>query len=255
MKILITGANGYIGKSLYNNLKDKYNVTAITRANFDLTNSLDTNLFFKNKHFDVVIHCAAAGGSRLKEDDEDITDQNLSMYYNLLNNKEYYTKFIHFGSGAEIYKPSEPYGFSKHIIAQSMLNELNFYNIRIYGVFDENELDTRFIKANIKRYINKQPIEIHQNKIMDFFYMKDLMLLVEYYILNNDLPKDIDCTYSYLCDLFSIATYINKLDDYQVDITLEKTDMGERYAGLFNSIPITWVGLKQGIQEVYNKLK
>jgi len=31
MKILITGTNGYIGKSLYNNLKDHYQVTPLTR--------------------------------------------------------------------------------------------------------------------------------------------------------------------------------------------------------------------------------
>ena len=39
MKILITGTNGYVGKSLYNALKDEYNVTGLTRNNFDLTDA------------------------------------------------------------------------------------------------------------------------------------------------------------------------------------------------------------------------
>ena len=47
MNILITGGNGYIAKSLYNALKDKYNVTSISRDNFDLTNSEATRIFFK----------------------------------------------------------------------------------------------------------------------------------------------------------------------------------------------------------------
>ena len=37
MKILITGGNGYIAKNLYNAFKDKYDVTSITRQDFDLT--------------------------------------------------------------------------------------------------------------------------------------------------------------------------------------------------------------------------
>ena len=88
-------------------------------------------------------------------------------------------KLISFGSGAEIGYPSDPYGLSKNIINRIIKEESNFFNIRIYGVFDENELDTRFIKNNIKRYINKQPLEIHENKYMDFFYMKDLITVTD----------------------------------------------------------------------------
>ena len=47
MKILITGTNGYIGKSLYNALKDKYEVTTITRQDFDLTAIQPMIEFFK----------------------------------------------------------------------------------------------------------------------------------------------------------------------------------------------------------------
>ena len=37
LKILITGGNGYVAKSLYNAYKDVYDVTSITRKDFDLT--------------------------------------------------------------------------------------------------------------------------------------------------------------------------------------------------------------------------
>ena len=87
MNILITGGNGYIAKSLFTALKDKYNVMSISRYDFDLTDREATNNFFKHRLFDVVIHCAVKGGSRLAEDNGNITDDNLSMYYNLLANK------------------------------------------------------------------------------------------------------------------------------------------------------------------------
>ena len=141
MKILITGTNGYIGKSLTKKLKDKYKIVALTRQLVDLTNYQDVHNFFKDKYFDVVIHCAVVGGSRLKEDTWNDLDTNLIMYYNLLQCRSHFNKFIHLGSGAEIFLKETPYGLSKHIIRKSVLEKNNFFNIRIFGVFDENELD------------------------------------------------------------------------------------------------------------------
>ena len=250
MKILITGGNGYIAKSLANKLD---NVTSITRKDFDLTDRHATNKWFEGKHFDVVIHTAVKGGSRLLVDGGNIFYENIQMFYNLLNNKHCFSKLIHFGSGAELNMPSDPYGLSKNIISRIIDNEDNFYNIRIYGVFDENELDTRFIKSNIKRYINKEPMEIHQDKLMDFFYMKDLIKLVEYFIYKNNLPKNIDCSYGTDNSLLEIAYIINSLSDYQVEIKVGE-DKGKDYIGDWNPLNIEWVGLEQGINETYKKL-
>jgi GDP-L-fucose synthase len=254
MKILITGANGYIGKSLYNALKDKHEITSITRQNFDLTNIQSMIEFFKDKYFDIVLHCAIAGGSRLKEDEWEVMNTNLSIYYNLLQCRTYYNKLINFGSGAETHAADAPYGLSKLVIRNSIINIPNFYNVRIFGVFDENELDTRFIKANIKRYIDKEPIQIHQNKLMDFFYMKDLVNIIKYYI-NNGGPKEIDCKYKKTFSLKQIADIINSLDGHKVNIENINTDLKDNYVGEFRDLGIEFIGLEQGIKEVYNKLK
>jgi nucleoside-diphosphate-sugar epimerase len=254
MRILITGGNGYIAKSLYNNLKDNYNITTITRQDFDLTDSSETTKFFSNNYFDVVIHTAVVGGSRLKPEDSSITDQNLQMYYNLLSCRKNYNKFIHFGSGAETHLHT-PYGWSKNIIYKSILEKENFYNLRIFGIFDENEWETRFIKTCIKKYINHEPMIIHQNKHMDFFYMKDLISLVNFYILNNDLPKEIDCVYYKTKTLHHITNIINELDKYQVEIKINESGLGKEYIGKFTDLGIKYVGLEEGIKIMYNKLK
>ncbi len=254
MKILITGANGYVGKSLHIALKDKYDVTAITRNECDLISPSLVNSYFSDKWFDVVLHCAVKGGSRLHKDDWDIMNTNLIMYYNLLTNKDHFNRFIHFGSGAELYMKDEPYGYSKDVICKSISIKDNYYNLRIFGAFDENELDTRFIKANIKRYINKEAIQVFEDKMMDFIYMKDLITIVEHYLNNNDLPKEIDCMYlgtkSYLSD---IARIINKLDDYKVPILTGKDTSS--YVGHYHPLNLDFIGLEQGIKETYNKLK
>ena len=253
MNILITGGNGYIDKSLSKNLD---NSISITRKDFDLTDRHATNKWFEGKYFDVVIHTAIKGGSRLLVDGGNIFYENIQMFYNLLNNKHCFSRFINFGSGAELGTPNNPYGLSKNIISRIIDNEPLFYNIRIYGVFDENELDTRFIKNNIKNYINKKPIEIHQNKLMDFFYMKDLIKLVKYYINvnHNYLPKHIDCSYSYHHSLDGIADIINNLSKHKVEIKT-KTPGHSRYIGKYTPIISDYIGLEQGIKETYKKIK
>lgn len=255
MTILITGGSGYIARSLYNAYKDIYDVTSITRKDFDLTDGEATIQWFRDGYYDVVIHCAVTGGSRLKGDTFEVMDKNLCMYYNLLQCQSHYNKFIHFGSGAELLQRDTPYGLSKYVIQQSILQRNRFYNIRIYGVFDENELDTRFVKSNIKRYINKEPMLI-QDKRMSFFYMQDLITLVDYHIQTSpsSLLKESSCAYVDSTTLLDIANIINELDEHKVSICTD-TQPGVDYESTLNApYGLNYIGLKQGIKKVYDNL-
>jgi GDP-L-fucose synthase len=255
VKILITGGNGYIAKSIANSLWDKYHIITPGREELDLLNSDSVDAFFEGKYFDVVIHTATVGGSRLKEEDETVSFYNLIMFYNLIRKKEQFNKLISFGSGAEFSKDYSPYGFSKKIINKLIHKHKNFYNLRIYAVFDEKEKDTRFIKSNIQRYINKEPMIVHQNKLMDFIYMKDLVSIIDFYILNEDLPIEIDCIYDQTRSLEAIAKQINQLSNYMVPVNIEIKGLGSPYIGEFNTLSLDYIGLEQGIKNVYNKLK
>ena len=256
MRILITGANGYIGKSLHTALKDKYDVTAISRNSFDLTDAVAMHKFFQSKqNFDLVLHCAVAGAANPRDINWNIADTNLIIYYNLLQHKDHFAKLIHFGSGAETHLSDTPYGYSKKVIAKSILNQDNFYNIKIFGIFDENELDTRFIKASLKRYIAKEPIQIHQDKVMDFFYMQDLVNVLEYYMSEENPPKEFDCAYNEFYSLKNIADIINTLDEYKVEINIEKEGRAMYKSNYRSVLPVNLIGLEEGIKQVYSKLK
>ena len=254
MDILITGGNGYIAKALYDNLKHKHNITTITRQNFDLCSYDATCEWFNERYFDIILHTAISGGSRLQQDDHLTADINVKMYENLLFNKNHFDKLISFGSGAEIFQKNTPYGLSKIKIADSIRNTDNFYNLRIFGVFDENELPTRFIKSNLTRYNNKEPMRIHTNKIMDFIYMQDLISTVEYYMTNSNLAKDINCCYEEKYTLKTIAHIINSLDTHKVPIITENETQLEFYCGDSGLPPIDIIGLHQGIQNTFRAL-
>ncbi len=262
IKILITGANGYVGKSLYNALKsnNKYNITLLTRKECDLTDFEQVYEFFKDKYFDVIIHTAVVGGSRLKEEDEQIYVQNIKMWYALKANNTSYGRFINFGSGAEL-NPTSPYAESKKDIRSGILKLDNFYNLRIFGVFDENEWETRFIKTCINNYIAKKPITIYQDRFFSFFYMEDLIILVKYYIDSNSslLDKKYNCVYPLTFTLGEIAEMVNRLDDYKVDVLVNNDEWGINYETSNYARDLTkdldMYGLPRGIRATYNKLK
>jgi nucleoside-diphosphate-sugar epimerase len=253
MKILITGSNGYIAKALIESLSSEHSIVCLSRAEADLTSLVELNNFFdKHPIFDAVIHTAITGGRRTKPEDGETIDQNIKMYYNLLENRNSFRRFISFGSGAELLALNTPYGISKRLIADSMKYKDKFTNIRIFGCFDHNEADNRFIKGNIIRYINKEPIQIYENKQMDFFFMEDLISLVKYCLAHENPPKEINCSYKEKHSLHQIAQIINQLGSHNVSI-FSNNSSGKDYIGEFN-LPISYLGLEKGIRSVYNKL-
>jgi GDP-L-fucose synthase len=258
MNILITGGNGFIGSSikLYLDSIDMKSIS-LSRKDFDLSCYESTKEWFvkNDQYFDVVIHTAIKGGSRLKEDDCDIIDNNLKMYYNLISNNKYFHKFINLSSGAEYSQYDKPYGLSKRTISESIKCKKNYFNLRIYSLFNENELNTRFIKNNIHNYILNQNITIFQNKLMDFMYMKDFLSIVHEYIINSNLPHQIDCVYNNKYSLSDIAKIINNLETQKVDIDILNTNLGEPYIGQYTDIGLKFIGTEQGINDTYSYMK
>ena len=253
MNVFITGANGYIAKSLIESLSSEHSIICLSRAEADLASLVELNKFFdKHPIFDAVIHTAITGGRRTKPEDSETIDQNIKMYYNLLENRNSFCRFISFGSGAELLALNTPYGISKRLIAESMKDKDKFTNIRIFGCFDHNEADNRFIKGNIIRYINKEPIQIYENKQMDFFFMEDLVSVVKYCLAQENPPKEINCSYKEKYSLYQIAEIINKLGNYNVLISSNNSS-GKDYIGEFN-LPVPYIGLEKGIRSVYDKL-
>lgn len=254
MRILLTGSNGYVAKSFHKRFNNQYEITCLNRNIIDLADTNKVDQFFnENEKFDFVLHTAIKGGNRLIQDSSEILDQNIQIYLNLIKNKQRYNKFINLGSGAEIYQKDTFYGLSKKVINESLKDKVNFFNIRIFGVFDENEENRRFIKNNIINYINKKNLIIHQDKKMDFFYMQDLLSLIDFYINSLNPPKEIDCTYENSYFLSEIANIINQLDLHKSNIIIQNNDNSSNYIGKYQKT-INFIGLTEGIKNTYKKI-
>ena len=209
MKILITGSNGYIGRALQKHYAG-HDLTLLHRQTCDLLSDRKIDMFFQDDCFyDIVIHCAASGGSRLVKDSPDALTNNLKMFLNLYKYKEQFGKFIHFGSGAQYHAPGTYYGLSKRIIADLCKTDDKFFNIVVYGLFDKNEIETRFIKSCINKCKEGKPIIVHKNKQMDFFHMEDLMILIDKIISHDDqITREFQAVYWETFDLCQIARIV-----------------------------------------------
>jgi len=258
MKILITGGNGYIATNIKPYLSGLYDVDNITRNDVNLLDTESVNSFFADKFYDVVIHTAIKGGSRLVEDSPSIVYDNILMLDNIISNRSHYKRLINLGSGAEILYPKTPYGMSKRAILNTINSLEEHFTLRIFAIFNENELDTRFIKSNILKYINKQDLEIHQNKYMDFFSITDFIKVIKMYIEVEDkyLDKEFDCCYSKKSNLVDIANIINNLDSYKVNLNIGDISLGSNYTGNYAyRYDLNYRGLKKSIEDMFNILK
>ena len=253
-KILITGKSGYIATQLKKYFCNKYEITTIGREDFCIEDEQECEKFFNKSYYDAVIHTAIVGGSRFYPDGMDCLKSNINIFLNILNNKNNFGKLINFGSGAQFNLIPKYYGLSKKLINSFIKENSNFYDLRIYGVFNENEIDTRFIKGSILSNLEKEKISIFNNKMMDYIYMDDLCSLVEYYIEENNPAKEIDCCYKNKVTLYNIAQFINSISDFQSKIELQSHSY-DHYIGPQKNLPIETLGLEEGIKRTFEKIK
>jgi nucleoside-diphosphate-sugar epimerase len=277
MRILITGANGFIGRNLAKLLDANNIIETVSRKELDLLDSEKVKEFFNGKHYNLVIHTAVEGGRRTIPDGEEMVYRNVLMIYNLLDNQDSFDRIITFGSGAELDRryninletdtnrryPIDFYGMSKSIINKLCKVEPKLYNFRIFNCFSSDESPDRMIRGNVEKYLRKEPMTLFSNRLMDFFYIEDLALLIEYFMRTPPFQhKVINCSYENHVHLKDVLNIINSLGEYEVPIIDKMDDSANKinvtpidYIGVSPNLPLDFLGLRNGIQKTYEKLK
>ncbi len=278
MKILITGGNGYISKSISEKLRNiGHIVISPSRQEMNVTNFSDVNLFIEKHKPDVVIHAASKGGYRDVPDTHEVFLENTMMFETLIKAIPSNIPIIFYTSGADFDRrneikeiiesdvvnrwPVDPYGLSKNLIVRRILqgNHKNISILRIFAAFNEDEKNTRFIKKSILNIKEGLPITIHQNREIDFFYIDDLVTVTDY-LLNKLLNNQFHINISYInkTTLLDVSKIICKYTSHlNPKITILNEEEGVSYSGYgqkLNSFSLPLIGLEEGISRTVKKL-
>jgi GDP-L-fucose synthase len=208
MRILITGGDGFVGGYLKNYLGRRHQVLAPGRSLFDLTNLHSVNSFFDNNTIDVVIHCALIGRNNINGVDDQLAIGNMNMFANLYRNRHRFSKLINMGTGNEFditlsndnalestlfeRMPVSSYAYAKNIIARLIADTDNMYNLRLFGVFGNNENNTRFFK---RLKLSTDTFHIFQDNYFDFLWVEDLCTIVDSVVTETWHWRDVNCVY------------------------------------------------------------
>lgn len=174
-KVCVLGANGFVGKNLIRGME----WVGVSRKDLDLTDQDAVEKYFKTHEYDVVVHCAVVGGSRLKKDEGEVIYKNLLMFENVV--RVFKGKLLYFSSGAAVRgnPPIDPYGLSKWIIDKRIQTIDNAYSLRIWGCYGPGELPTRFsavckekghVVIDKDRYFDFVDIEYVKKVVFDYVY-------------------------------------------------------------------------------------
>lgn len=264
MKVLFTGHRGFLGREIIPEINKSFEICYYQD---DLRDFSQLSQFVRNQKVDKVIHAAVRGGRRNRIDTHLDLVENLISSINVLKLQ---LPTISFCSG-KIYGwqnsienkseidvegifPEDFYGQFKYIFRNLDVNEEKIKLLRFFNVFGISESNERFMKANIARYAKKEKMLIHQDFIMDFFYVKDSVPIISDWLIDLEIPKETNLVYSQKRKLSEICLMINELDTHKVEVCVENKNLGKNYYGNgqnFSKLGYKAAGLEAGIRIMY----
>ena len=246
MKILLTGASGFIGRHIQEAWKDRYDLYTPSHQDLDLLDDERVESYLADGRFDVIIHTANMNNVRYQLTDAQVLDGNLCMFFNLERCRSLYGKMYYFGSGAEYdmrhyiprmpesyfgaHIPRDPYGFSKYIMSKQAVG--NIYDLRLFGVFGKNEeWKRRFISNMIYLNLTEQVMQMNQNMYFDYLYIDDLISILEWFLTHEPLHHHYNVCSGRRIELLSLAHLVIEETGKQGEIATRQNGLKPEYTG------------------------
>jgi GDP-L-fucose synthase len=258
-KLLITGASGFIGKNLAQQLKNSYTLLCPNSKQLNLLDSDHVSNYILSQKVELVVHSATHSATITSDKPKtEVFYNNVRMFMNLASLNTKYRRMVYFGSVAEYHKelvppnvdetyfgthiPETQYGFSKYMMAEYCSDNKNVIDLRIFGCFGPHEdYRIRFISNSIVRVLCGKDIHIKQNRVMDYLYVGDLGNIIDLFLQKDHLiyPHYNVCTGKGVL-LSDIAKLILKYMNSKNKIVIEEKQKGRDLTG--NNLRLMGVG-------------
>ncbi|OEJ69568.1 NAD-dependent epimerase/dehydratase family protein [Magnetovibrio blakemorei] len=279
MNILITGAEGFVGKNLVENFQsDGYSVLHPTVQELDLTCSQSVSAYLNEHAVDVIVHSATTL-RRGTSYPADVCENNLRMFFNLVRAKRFSTKLINFGSGSEYSRkywyakmpetffdrhvPDDSHSFSKYVISKYIesCDVGEMVTLRIFGIFGKYEdYKYKFLSNSISKNLMNIDIVINQNVVYDYIYIEDFYRVVRHFVENNSHYKSYNVTPIEPINLIEIANLVNEVSDHIVPVVVLNDGVGVNYSGhnarlMSELTDFSFMSYKDAIADLYSYYK
>lgn len=247
MKILVTGASGFIGRNLVEYLSERYEVLSPDRTELNLLEENSVDTYFRHHTVDVVIHAAGKPGHRNAADPSGVFYADTRMYFNLVRNREYFGKLLITGSGGiydqRCYRPNmkeedwslnipvDEHGFFRYVTAHHIRTMPGVVDLRLFGIFGKYEdYAIRFISNAICKAIFDLPITIRQNRRFDYLYIDDFCRVVCRFLSCKPRHHEYNVTPGSPLELLDLARRVVTYAGRDVPIIVTKEGMGMEYS-------------------------
>ena len=274
MKILVTGASGFIGRNIVEYLSSRnHSVLLPTHHELDLMDEHSVRKYLANQGIDVVIHGAVKPAQRTAVDHSQILYHNTKMLFNIIRNSDYFNRLLFMSSGAvydmehyvpkmpetyfDTFVPKDEYGFSKYLSAKCIEQVENIVELRLFGIFGKyEEYAIRFISNAICKTIFDLPISMKQNRQFDYLYISDFGQILDYFIHEDARYCAYNVTPDHAINLYSIAEKVLEISGKKLPIVVNKSGMAMEYSGnnqrLHEEIDLVFTPLDDAIKELYS---
>jgi len=248
LKVLITGASGFIGRNLVERFREAHKLEAPRRAELDLLDAAAVREYLERRHFDVVIHAATERSNRLVTGAPELLERNCRMFFNVSRNAHAFGRML-FLSSAAVYDrgrvpplvreeafdervPDEPYGFSKYICAKAIAAMERVYELRLFAVFGPGEdWRVRFISNACCRAVWDLPVTLRQNAIFDYLDVDDLGRIVELFFGGSFRHRQYNVCTGRPVDLKTLAAEVIQASGKRLEAVVRQEGLAGEYSG------------------------
>jgi GDP-L-fucose synthase len=248
-RILLTGGNGFIGRTLLNSsLASEYHIEAPSSTELNLRDTIAVDAYFQERAFEAVIHSAVKPGHRNAVDATDLLQSNLRLFYNLHRHRHRFGTFINLGSGA-IYDtsqnitratesqqfdrfPNDEHGFCKYIMGQQLELLPQSVNLHLFGIFGPHEdWQIRFISNAVCKTLVDLPITLRQNRRFSYLYAPDLVPVIRHFIEHRPQHTAYNVVPNEVHELVDLANLVRSTSGKELPIQVANVDYGLDYTG------------------------
>ena len=241
MRLLLTGASGFVGRHLLEGLRDRYDIVAPSHAELDVTDTAQVDAIFSAHRFDAVIHAAVQGGPTVMQ-------TTLRGFWNLARHANRLDRIVYFGSGAEFGKhrdlakigedavgeevPRDDYGFAKLLCTEFSRKSKNIVNLRLFGVYGPYEgYKAKFISNAVAKALAGIPITIRQEVVFDYLWIDDLVQLMPRFLEGERRFADVNVTPTVPVRISTIAGLVLRETGRSPDYEIELPGLNYEYTG------------------------